>query len=108
MVELNGEFYAQRLQKLIYLYLFTEYFMEISLQSSEQILDLKFVPVIGEKSSSNHLQTNTDKSTSVIIVKLQSINLLPSCYILKHRDTGTSYQLSKIYTKLHQTHKDEE
>ena len=29
----NGELYAQRFQKLIYLYLFTDYFMKISLQS---------------------------------------------------------------------------
>ena len=34
---LNGELYAQRLQKLIYLYLFTDCFMKISLQSSKQI-----------------------------------------------------------------------
>ena len=34
---LNGELYAQRLQKLIYLYLFTDCFMKISLQFSEQI-----------------------------------------------------------------------
>ena len=34
---LNGELYAQRLQKLIYLYLFTDCFMQISLQSSEQV-----------------------------------------------------------------------
>ena len=34
---LNGELYAQRLQKLIYLHLFTDCFMKISLQSSEQI-----------------------------------------------------------------------
>ena len=32
---LNGEFYAQRLQKLIYLHLLTGCFMKISLQSSE-------------------------------------------------------------------------
>ena len=35
---LSGELYAQRLQKLIYLYLFTDCFMKISLQSSEQII----------------------------------------------------------------------
>ena len=35
--ELNGELYAQRLQKLIYLHLFPDCFMEIFLQSSEQI-----------------------------------------------------------------------
>ena len=34
---LNGELYAQRLQKLIYLYLFTDCFMKISLQLLEQI-----------------------------------------------------------------------
>ena len=34
---LSGELYAQRLQKLIYLYLFTDCFMKISLQSLEQI-----------------------------------------------------------------------
>ena len=34
---LNGELYAQRLQKLIYLHLFTDCFMKISLQTSEQI-----------------------------------------------------------------------
>ena len=33
----NGELYAQRLQKLIYLHLFTDFFMKISLHSSEQI-----------------------------------------------------------------------
>ena len=33
----NGELYAQRLQKLVYLYLFTDCFMKIALQSSEQI-----------------------------------------------------------------------
>ena len=33
---LNGEFYAQRYQKLIYLHLFTECFMKISLKWSEQ------------------------------------------------------------------------
>ena len=32
---LNGELYAQRLQKLIYLHLLTGYFMKISLQSLE-------------------------------------------------------------------------
>ena len=36
---LNGELYAQILQKLIYLYLFTDCFMKVSLQSSEQITD---------------------------------------------------------------------
>ena len=34
---LNGELYAQRFQKLIYLHLCTDCFMKISLQSSEQI-----------------------------------------------------------------------
>ena len=34
---LNGELYAQRFQKLIYMHLFTDYFMKISPQSSEQI-----------------------------------------------------------------------
>ena len=34
---LNGELYAQRLQKLIYLHLFTDCFMKVSLQSSEHI-----------------------------------------------------------------------
>ena len=66
-------FSLQILQKLIYLYLFTDFFMKISLQSSEQILkskilDLKFVPMIGEKSSCNRLETNADKLTSVIFV----------------------------------------
>ena len=32
---LNGELYAQKLQNLIYLHLFTDCFMKISLQSSE-------------------------------------------------------------------------
>ena len=32
---LNGERYAQRFQKLIYLHLFTDCFMKISLQSLE-------------------------------------------------------------------------
>ena len=36
---LNGELYTQRLQKLIYLYLFTDCFMKFSHQSSEQISD---------------------------------------------------------------------
>ena len=36
-IVLSGEFYAQRLQTLIYLHLFTDCFMKISLQSSEQI-----------------------------------------------------------------------
>ena len=36
---LNGELYVQRLQKLIYLCLFTDCVMKISLQSSEHILD---------------------------------------------------------------------
>ena len=31
---LNGELYSQRLQKLVYLHLFTDCFMKISLQSS--------------------------------------------------------------------------
>ena len=35
---LNGELYAQGLQKLIYLYLFKDCFMKISLQSSQQII----------------------------------------------------------------------
>ena len=34
---LNGELYAQRLQKLIYQRLFTDCFIKISLQSSEEI-----------------------------------------------------------------------
>ena len=34
---LNGELYAQRFQKLIYLHLFTDCFMKISSQMSEQI-----------------------------------------------------------------------
>ena len=34
---LIGKLYAQRLQKLIYLHLFTDCFMKISLQSSQQI-----------------------------------------------------------------------
>ena len=34
----NGELYAQRLQKLIYLHLFTDCFMKISLQSLEQMV----------------------------------------------------------------------
>ena len=40
---LSGDLYAQRLQKLIYLYLFitTDCFMKISLQSLEQILDFR-------------------------------------------------------------------
>ena len=33
---LNGVLYAQRFQKVIYLHLFTDYFMKIFLQSSEQ------------------------------------------------------------------------
>ena len=44
---LNGELYAQRLQKLIYLHSSSDCFMKISLQSSEQ----RFVTTIGEKSS---------------------------------------------------------
>ena len=36
----NIKTHVQRLQKLIYLYLFTDCFMKISLQSSEQFLDL--------------------------------------------------------------------
>ena len=36
---LNGVLYAQRLQKLIYLYLLTGCFMKISLQLSEQIFN---------------------------------------------------------------------
>ena len=32
---LNGELYAKRFQKLSYLQLFTDYFMKISLKSSE-------------------------------------------------------------------------
>ena len=43
---LNVELYAQKLQKLIYLYLFTDCFMKISLQSSKQISRL----AIGENS----------------------------------------------------------
>ena len=38
---LSGELYAQRFQKLIYLHLFTDCFMKISPQSSEQILFLR-------------------------------------------------------------------
>ena len=34
---LNGELYAQRFQKLLYLHLFSDCFMKISPQSSEQI-----------------------------------------------------------------------
>ena len=34
---LNGELYAERFQTLIYLHLFTNCFMKISPQSSEQI-----------------------------------------------------------------------
>ena len=34
---LNGDFYAQRFQNLIYLHLFTDCFMTISIQSSEPI-----------------------------------------------------------------------
>ena len=34
---LNGELYAQRLQKLIYMHLFTDCFVKISFQSSQQI-----------------------------------------------------------------------
>ena len=37
---LNGELYAQRLQKSIYLLLFTDCFMKICLQSWEQIYSL--------------------------------------------------------------------
>ena len=33
----NGELYAQRFRKLIYLHLFTDCFMKISPQSSEQL-----------------------------------------------------------------------
>ena len=36
---LNVELYAQSVQKFIYLYMFTDYCMKISLQSSEQIMD---------------------------------------------------------------------
>ena len=46
-------------QTLIFLYLFTDCFMKISLQS-------RFGPTIGEISSWNSLQTNTD--TTVIFV----------------------------------------
>ena len=49
--KLNSELYAKRLQKLIYLYLFTDCFMKISIPSSQ----LKFLPRIGEKSSWNSL-----------------------------------------------------
>ena len=38
---LIGELYAQILQKLINLYLFTDCFMKISLQSSEQLFHTK-------------------------------------------------------------------
>ena len=44
---LNGELYAQRLQRLFYLHLLTGCFMKISLQSSE----LNFALTIEEKSS---------------------------------------------------------
>ena len=37
---LNVEVYAERFQKLIYLYLFTDCFMTISTQSSKQLLYL--------------------------------------------------------------------
>ena len=37
---LNAELYAQRLRKLIYLHLLTGYFMKISVQSSEQNLNI--------------------------------------------------------------------
>ena len=42
---LNGELYAQVFQKLIYLHLFTDCFMKISLQSSEQMQFKEFVSV---------------------------------------------------------------
>ena len=40
---LNGEVYAQRFQKLIYLHLLTDCFMKISLQSPEQIQYLLYL-----------------------------------------------------------------
>ena len=46
---LIGELHVQRLHELIYLYLFTDCFLKISLQSSEQLL--KIVMMSGEKSS---------------------------------------------------------
>ena len=46
---LNGELYTQRLQKLIYLYLFTDCFMKISLHSSEQISEILFISQICSK-----------------------------------------------------------
>ena len=44
---LNGKLYAQRVQKLIYLYLFTDCFMKISPKSLEQIQTV-VVPTIEE------------------------------------------------------------
>ena len=44
-IMLNGELYAQRLQKLLYLHLFTDCFLKISLAF------FSLVPVIEEKSS---------------------------------------------------------
>ena len=56
---LNEELCAQRFQKLINLHLFTDCFMKISPQSSEQIqnlyLNTTFVLMIEEKSSQNSL-----------------------------------------------------
>ena len=57
---LNGELYAQRLQKLTYLYLLTGCFMKISLQSSEQ-------SVVGLQSNNNNII-----STSVGLGVIQS------------------------------------
>ena len=58
---LNGEFYAQKLQKLIYMYVFTNHFMKISLQSMHandwrEIIMKQYVQ-------------NPDKLTSVIFVQ---------------------------------------
>ena len=41
---LNGELYTQRLQKLVYLYLFTDGFMKISPQSLE-LIQLLLLPL---------------------------------------------------------------
>ena len=41
---LNTQRSQKLIYKLIYLYLFTDYFMKISLQSSEQIWDQKLSP----------------------------------------------------------------
>ena len=53
---LNGELYAHKLQKLIYVHLFTDCVMKISLQSLEQTYSsCVFVPMIRAKSSWNSL-----------------------------------------------------